>query len=186
MELFLSLNIADYYRYLCEVTTSQHSKDEYIKETENAYVRFFTLADESNLNVMNPSNVCAHYNYSLFLYEILNKKDLALDSLKEKYQTLVDYLDLAYRVYVDSYPLLELMFDTIQNWVLLRELAKEAGTYDMGKEQVNKILSKATIMMRPSKKYDTDEMFIQKADSQIEDDEQREEVPQKSKDEDID
>jgi hypothetical protein len=173
MELFLTLNLADYYRYLCEVTTSQHSKEEYIKETENAYIRFFTLADESNLNVINPCNISAHYNYSLFLYEILNKKDLALQSLKEKYQMLIDYLDVAYRLYVDSYPLLELMFDTIQNWVLIRELAKEAGTYNMGKDQVDRILSKATIMIRPNRDMETVGLEVQKEKGQEE--EQQEE-----------
>jgi hypothetical protein len=91
--------------------------------------------------------VTAHYNYALFQYEILNKKEAAIQYLKEKHHIIVDNLDVAYRLYVDTYPLMELMFDTIQSWLLIQNLAKEHGSYNLGKDRVDRLMSKATVMI---------------------------------------
>lgn len=125
MELFFTLNLADYCRYLCEISLNQPILEECILDTENAYERFFTLAEESNLHPVSPSNLTAMYHYAIFQYEILNKKQYAIDYLKEKIDMLVENLDVSFKLYVQSYSLMDLMQTTLTQWIVQKNLEKE-------------------------------------------------------------
>lgn len=142
MELFLQLNLCDYNRYLCEITVSQTMKEEYIRETEMNFKKFFSLAEDSNLHVVNPSFITAHYHYALFQYEILNKKAAAIQYLKDQYEILLENLDLAYKLYVDSYALMELIMDTQTTWIVLNEelISREKKEKEEEKERENNVI----------------------------------------------
>lgn len=125
MEIFLQLNLADFTRYLCEVTYFPSHREEHIKETEIAYKKYFILADEINLNVVNPSSLTAIYHYALFQHEILNRKEQAIKYLKEKKDIIVDSLDVSYKLFVDSYPLMDLISDTLTHWTIIENSGTE-------------------------------------------------------------
>lgn len=112
------MNLADYSRYLCEVTLGSTSKEDTIFKTDKAYEKYFSLVEETGLQIVNPTHLTAHYHYSIFKYEILNKKTEAIKYLKNLHQKVIDGLDTAYKLFVDSYPLLDLFTDTLTEWVI--------------------------------------------------------------------
>jgi hypothetical protein len=125
MELFLQLNLADYSRYLCEISLNQNTLEESIADTETAYQKFFSLAEESNLHNVSPSNLTAMYHYAIFQYEIMDRKNFAIDYLKEKHEIIVENLDVSYKLYVQSFYLMELIQNTLTQWITQQNLDKE-------------------------------------------------------------
>jgi hypothetical protein len=112
------LNLADYSRYLCEVTLSERVREDMAKETESAYQKYFAHVQEAGLYIVNPAYLTGVYHYAIFLFEILNKKIDAILYLKKRHQEIIDNLDNAFKLYVDSYPLLDILTDTLTNWVI--------------------------------------------------------------------
>jgi hypothetical protein len=135
MELFLQLNLADYCRYLCEISLNQASLEESIVDTEAAYQKFFSLAEDSNLHSVSPTNLTAMYHYAIFQYEILEKKNFAIDYLKEKHEIIVENLDVSYKLYVQSFYLMDLIQNTLTQWIVQQNLEKEI----MQKSQIQSI-----------------------------------------------
>jgi hypothetical protein len=88
------------------------------KQTEQYYKEFFEEANASNLHVVNPSHLTGYYHYCIFVFEILGRKDEAIQLLKNKHQEIVDNLDTAYSIYVDSYSILELITETLTVWII--------------------------------------------------------------------
>jgi hypothetical protein len=116
--IFLSLSLADYGRYLCEIVTDDAEKRKAYKETEEFYKNFFDIASQSNMHVVNPSSLTGYFHYCIFVFEILGRKDEAIQMLKEKHQQIIDNLDTAYNVYIDSYSILELITETLTVWII--------------------------------------------------------------------
>ena len=135
MELFLQLNLADYCRYLCEISLNQASLEESIVDTEAAYQKFFSLAEDSNLHNVSPTNLTGMYHYAIFQYEILEKKNFAIDYLKEKHEIIVENLDVSYKLYVQSFYLMDLIQNTLTQWIVQQNLEKEI----MQKSQIQSI-----------------------------------------------
>ena len=115
--MFLSLSIADYSRYLCEVI-SEDKKTIITEQTENFYKEFFDIVNKSNLNPVNPCSLTGYYHYCIFNFEVLDKKDEAIHLLKSKHQEIIDNLDTAYNIYIDSYSILELITETLTVWIV--------------------------------------------------------------------
>ena len=116
----MQLNLADYNRYLSEVTLISSIKETLIVETESSYEKFFTLTKQiGSISKVNPCCIIGHYHYSIFKYEILDKRDDAIHYLKNIVETIVDNLDDAYKYYVDVYSLWENIMETLTSWVII-------------------------------------------------------------------
>jgi hypothetical protein len=115
--VFLSLSIADYSRYLCEVVPDE-KRDNIVKQTEDFYKNFFDIADRTGLHIVNPCFLTGYYHFCIFIFEILEKKGEAIHLLKSKHQEIIDNLDTAYTIYVDSYSILELITETLTVWIV--------------------------------------------------------------------
>lgn len=100
-------------------------KEEFIRETEMSYQKYFAIAKDSNTHEINPSNVTAHYHYALFMYEIQHKRKEAIRYLKDLQDRNVDNLDSAYKFYIDSYPLMDLITDTLTTWIIISNANEE-------------------------------------------------------------
>ena len=118
--IFFSLNLADYQRYLCEVASTEETKNESIIECENSYNKLFTLFDAQFIAKVNPCRVTACYHYSIFLYEICNKKNEAIEKLKQYHQEIIENLDTAYKIYLETYDLLTIITDNLTCWIINR------------------------------------------------------------------
>ncbi len=112
--------MADYHRYLCEVSVSEVVKEENIKECESAYFKLFKIFDEQSIAKVNPCRVTACYHYTIFLYEICNKKSEAITKLKEYHQEIIENLDTAYKVYLETYDLLTIITENLTSWIINR------------------------------------------------------------------
>lgn len=118
MIVFLNLSLADYLRYLCEVTLSDDTRIEVIKETDMQYQKFFKIIDDINLQVVNPASITGYYHYAIFVFEVMDKKFEAIDLLKQRHQMIINNLDDAYKYYIDSFPILDLLTETLTSWII--------------------------------------------------------------------
>ena len=84
LEAFLQFNLSDYKRYLCEVTLDPLVKEEYIKETEECYKRYFQMLTDNNVCEVSPASITGHYHYSIFMFEVKNTKNEAIKYLKDQ------------------------------------------------------------------------------------------------------
>lgn len=70
------------------------------------------------ISIVNPSNLVANYHYSIFLYEIMEDRVMAIKLLKNKHQEIINNLDIIYKVYVDCYDILDSLTSTLTGWVI--------------------------------------------------------------------
>ena len=69
---------ADYYRYLAEVKYEGSSREKDVEEAQKAYENAYSLS-KSQLPPINPIHLGIALNYSVFHYEILNKRENACE-----------------------------------------------------------------------------------------------------------
>ena len=117
--LFFNFNLADYRRYLCEVTLDPLLKEAYIKETENTYLEYFKMLDENNVCNVSPASITGHYHYSIFLFEVKNTKTEAIEYLKNQRFEYIARLDTMFKNFIESYELIDIITTTLTNWVIL-------------------------------------------------------------------
>ena len=117
--LFFNFNLADYRRYLCEVTLDPLLKEAYIKETENTYLEYFEMLDENNVCNVSPASITGHYHYSIFLFEVKNTKTEAIQYLKNQRFEYIARLDTMFKNFIESYELIDIITTTLTNWVIL-------------------------------------------------------------------
>ena len=117
--LFFNFNLADYRRYLCEVTLDPLLKEAYIKETENTYLEYFKMLDENNVCNVSPASITGHYHYSIFLFEVKNTKTEAIQYLKNQRFEYIARLDTMFKNFIESYELIDIITTTLTNWVIL-------------------------------------------------------------------
>ena len=117
--LFFNFNLADYRRYLCEVTLDPLLKEAYIKETENTYLDYFKMLDENNVCNVSPASITGHYHYSIFLFEVKNTKTEAIEYLKNQRFEYIARLDTMFKNFIESYELIDIITTTLTNWVIL-------------------------------------------------------------------
>ena len=104
--LFFNFNLADYRRYLCEVTLDPLLKEAYIKETENTYLEYFKMLDENNVCNVSPASITGHYHYSIFLFEVKNTKTEAIQYLKNQRFEYIARLDTMFKNFIESYEII--------------------------------------------------------------------------------
>ena len=117
--LFFNFNLADYRRYLCEVTLDPLLKEAYIKETENTYLEYFKMLDENNVCNVSPASITGHYHYSIFLFEVKNTKTEAIQYLKNQRFEYIARLDTMFKNFIESYELIDIITTTLTHWVIL-------------------------------------------------------------------
>ena len=118
--LFFNLNLADYQRYLCEISVVKESKQEIIIECEKTYLKLIQMFEDQFISKVNPCRVTTLYHYTIFLYEICNRKNDAIDKLKQYHQEIIENLDTAFKVYLETYDLLNIITDNLTNWIINR------------------------------------------------------------------
>merc|ERR1712216_694608 len=106
----------DYNRYGAEITENQPAKkDEYKDAAKNAYEFAQTTAKE--LPSTNPIRLGLALNFSVFHYEICDKKQEASQLPKEAFDTAIDHLDtLGDDEYKDSTLIMQLLKDNLTLW----------------------------------------------------------------------
>jgi len=113
---------ADYYRYMAEFT-SGNKKDEALKDAKAAYAEATALA-EKELVVTHPVRLGLALNYSVFMYEILNKDEDACnmarcvfeDAIAELVGGTVVFDDVAEDNYKDSTSIMRVLRDNLVLW----------------------------------------------------------------------
>lgn len=115
-ESFLQFNLSDYKRYLCEVTLYPLVKEEYIKETEGCYKRYFTMLTEHNVCEVSPAAITGHYHYSIFLFEVKNTKNEAIKYLKDQRLSYITQLDTMFKNFIESYEILDTITTRLTNY----------------------------------------------------------------------
>ena len=129
LEAFLQLNYADYSRYLCEITIDEHKKPMLKAETEKAYLDYFDMCDKANVCLVSTPYMAGQYHYSLFQFEIKEEKAAAIKYLNLQKSRFIDLLDTVFKNFTDSYDILNLITDTLTNWILL-ESSSNANEYE--------------------------------------------------------
>ena len=116
--MFYEFNLADYRRYLCEVTLNPLLKKQYIKETEETYLEYFKMMKENNVCLVSPASITGHYHYSIFLFEVKDTKTEAIKYLKDQRLEYISMLDTMFKNFIESYELIDLITTTLTNWVI--------------------------------------------------------------------
>ena len=130
LEAFLQLNYADYSRYLCEITIDEHKKQILQGETERAYLDYFDMCDKANVCLVSTPYMAGQYHYSLFQFEIKEDKAAAIKYLNLQKSRFIDLLDTVFKNFTDSYDILNLITDTLTNWILLESSNNDDENYD--------------------------------------------------------
>ena len=131
LEAFLQLNLADYNRYLCEVTLNKQKKEALKDETERAYQDYFDMCEKANVCLVSTPYMTGHYHYSLFQFEVKEDQDGAIKYLNLQKSRFIDLLDTVFKNFTDSYDILNLITDTLTNWILLANSGNDNEQNDM-------------------------------------------------------
>ena len=125
IEAFLQFCYADYKRYQCEFTLEQETRETLIKETEEAYLKYFELLENGNVCLVSPAYLAGNYHYSIFLFEVKEDKVKAIRYLKTERFKAIDLLDTVFKNFTESYALLSTITETLTNWVILTNYKDE-------------------------------------------------------------
>jgi len=104
----------DYNRYGAEITEGE-KRDAYKAAALAAYDMAQTMAD--GLDSTNPIRLGLALNFSVFYYEICDKKEDACNLAKRAFDTAIDHLDaLSEEAYKDSTLIMQLLKDNLTLW----------------------------------------------------------------------
>ena len=118
----------DYHRYLAEVLSDPNEKAESIGNAQKAYAAAAVTVEtrketEENspgelcLKVTSPIRLGLALNYSVFYYEILEKREEALKMAKEAFDNAIDELaNLEANEYKDATLIMQLLRDNMTLW----------------------------------------------------------------------
>lgn len=125
VEMFLTLCLCDYQRYLCETTVEEDVKQKYIKETEESYLALFKLYEEYNTCEVSPAYITAHYHYAIFQFDVKREYKDAINYLKKIRFDIIGLLDTMFKNFLESYDLLDVITSTLTNWVIITNYKDE-------------------------------------------------------------
>jgi len=113
---------ADYYRYLAEFA-DETSKQGYACSAEEAYKA--ATEGASSLPPTHPIRLGLALNYSVFLYEVQNKSELACTLAKHAFDDAIAELDtLDEESYKDSTLIMQLLRDNLTLWTTEEDVEK--------------------------------------------------------------
>merc|ERR1711959_452991 len=111
----------DYYRYGAEITADA-KREEYKEKAHKSNDKAQTLA--GGLKETNPIRLGLALNYSVFYYELCDKKEMASELAQAAFDNAIDQLDsLGEDAYRDSTLIMQLLKDNLSLW----NEANEAG-----------------------------------------------------------
>jgi len=106
---------ADYYRYIAEFTNGA-AKDKASQDANSAYQDATGVA-EKDLVVTHPIRLGLALNYSVFMYEVLNKPEEACKMARTAFEDAIAELDnVAEESYKDSTLIMQLLRDNLTLW----------------------------------------------------------------------
>merc|ERR1712061_109742 len=114
-EVFYQKMKADYYRYIAEFTDGDSKK----KAAESARVAYDDAQKvaEKDLAVTHPIRLGLALNYSVFMYEVLQKPDEACRMARTAFEDAIAELDnVAEDSYKDSTLIMQLLRDNLTLW----------------------------------------------------------------------
>ena len=117
--VFYTKMTADYYRYACEITTSESNKEEYKNKAGEFYQKAWAKAthEEDGLAPYHPIRLGLALNYSVAHYEVLKNKDEACKLAKEAFDKAINNIsDLQENDYKDSTLIMQLLRDNLTLW----------------------------------------------------------------------
>lgn len=119
----------DYNRYLSEFMTDQEGNDA-VDAAKEAYSEAQTLA-EHNLADTHPLRLGLALNYSVFLYEIMNQVQDAIDLVRNTFKSAISHIDnVGEEQYKDVTLIMQLLRDNLTLWTTDIP-ADEAGNDDL-------------------------------------------------------
>lgn len=119
----------DYNRYLSEFMTDQEGNDA-VDAAKEAYSEAQTLA-EHNLADTHPLRLGLCLNYSVFLYEIMNQVQDAIDLVRNTFKSAISHIDnVGEEQYKDVTLIMQLLRDNLTLWTTDIP-ADEAGNDDL-------------------------------------------------------
>jgi len=105
----------DYNRYLTEFLTDDEG-NEAIDHAREAYIKAEDLATE-NLPPTHPLRLGLFLNYSVFLYEILNQPNVAIEMVRKTFNEAIQSIDsVGEDVYKDVTLIMQLLRDNLTLW----------------------------------------------------------------------
>merc|ERR1711956_92836 len=106
---------ADYYRYIAEYTSGD-KQDKASTDAKEAYQDATGVA-EKDLVVTHPIRLGLALNYSVFMYEVLNKPEEACKMARTAFEDAIAELDnVAEESYKDSTLIMQLLRDNLTLW----------------------------------------------------------------------
>ena len=107
---------ADYYRYFCEISDDEESKEKMSSKAKECYDKAIEIAK----NVMKPYEppfISLILNYTVFLYEILNQSKEALELSEQTYQESQAIIDQnSEKSRDEARVILQIFQDNITHW----------------------------------------------------------------------
>ena len=76
--------------------------------------------------------MAGHYHYSLFQFEVKGDQEGAIKYLNLQKSRFIDLLDTVFKNFTDSYEILNLITDTLTNWILLANSGNDNDQNDLG------------------------------------------------------
>lgn len=105
----------DYYRYIAEFATG-NEKSEASEKSRNSYQEAYVIADK-DLEATHPIRLGLALNYSVFYYEILQKREKACEMAKQAFDDAISGLDnVSDDFYKDSTLIMQLLRDNLTLW----------------------------------------------------------------------
>lgn len=105
----------DYYRYIAEFARSSE-KEEAAEKSRNSYQEAYVIADK-DLEATHPIRLGLALNYSVFYYEILQKREKACEMAKQAFDDAISGLDnVSDDFYKDSTLIMQLLRDNLTLW----------------------------------------------------------------------
>ena len=75
--------------------------------------------------------MAGHYHYSLFKFEVQEDQEGAIKYLNLQKSRFIDLLDTVFKNFTDSYEILNLITDTLTNWILLANSGNDNEQNDL-------------------------------------------------------
>lgn len=112
----------DYYRYICETYDDKSDIESIIQKAHDCYQTGLDIA-KAELPQTNPTFLGLVLNYSVFLYDIMDHKDEAIELSSTTYSDTVDLIDASINddTYKEASIILDLLRTNQANWVKGRE-----------------------------------------------------------------
>lgn len=106
----------DYYRYEAEFLEGEARSDA-VKHAQEKYEQALKVSDANEVSSVNSTLLSLYLNYSVFLYEITDQKELAIKLASKAFDDAIKILDtIPEKDYKESTLILQLLQDNLRLW----------------------------------------------------------------------